>query len=409
MDDKSYQYVIIGGGLAGASAVKGIREVDAEGSILLLGSEQYLPYDRPPLTKKLWYGKKTVNDVFVHDSVFYTENGVDLALGVEILQIEQSSHSVVDGNGRKCGYGKLLLATGGTPRTLGIQGSDLWEVCYYRYLNDYLRINRDATEGRTATIIGGGYIGSEIAAAMLDTRGVASTMVFPEAYLVQRVYPEDLGLALQQKLEEKGIRVLSRDLPTSISRRRGKIITQTKKGERIESDLVIVGAGILPSTELASSAGLEVDNGIVVNELLQTSDPDIYAAGDNANFPFPALGDRRRIEHWDHALNQGAYAGRNMAGAEQAYDYIPYFWSDLLDFGYEAVGDISSKLETFADWEEEFQLGVIYFLQNGRVRGVMTVNIYDRQEDARALIRSGERMTPEDLRGAIRSEAKKAA
>ena len=165
---------------------------------------------------------------------------------------------------------------------------------------------------------------------------------------------------------------------------------------------MIVGVGVIPEMELAKSGGLEVGNGIVVNEYLETSSPDIYAAGDNAFFPYRALGQPMRIEHWDNALNQGKWAGRNMAGAHEPFTYQPYFFSDLFEFGYEATGEVDSRLETFADWQKENDTGVIYYLRDGKVRGVMMCNVWDKVETARELIRKGERMTPEKLRGLIR-------
>lgn len=410
---QAYKYIIIGGGVAGAWAVTGIREYDTDSPILLLGGERFLPYDRPPMTKKLWSGKETIPDIFPYDSVFYAENGVDVALGTRAVEIDPANKIVSDSGGHDWQYVKLLLATGGVPRTLDIPGGDLWGVCYYRYLDDYIRCRRDAGDGRSAVVIGGGFIGSELASSLSQNK-VNVTMVYPEPYLVSRVFPEGLGRALQSLYQERGVRILSGDVPASIEWSGGRWVTQTKNGERIESDMVIAGLGILPSVELAQQAGLQIENGIVVNEFCQTSNPDIFAAGDNASFPYLALpdgsgqaGQRMRVEHWDNGVTQGKYAGWNMAGANRPYDYMPYFWSDLFEFGYEAVGDLSSKLETFADWEKEHDTGVIYYLKDGIVRGVMTCNIYGRQGDARDLI--GRQVSIEELRGAIRSEQKAAA
>lgn len=408
MWQQTYKYVIVGGGLAGASAVEGIREQDHDGPILMVGSEQWLPYDRPPLTKKLWTGKKAVNDVFRHESEFYLRNDVDFGIGERVVKVDADSRCIETDRGHRHNYEKLLLATGGIPRRLDIPGGDMWGIYYYRYLEHYLRLRKDAQEGMSAVVIGGGFIGSELAAA-LTIQNVNVTMVFPEPYLVQRVFPEDLGRAIQETYAHRSIRVLAGDIPVSIGLSDGRYVTMTKNSQRLESDVLVVGAGILPDVELAQMAGLEVKDGIVVNEFCRSSNPDIYAAGDNANFPYLALGEHMRVEHWDNALNQGRYAGMNMAGANISYDYMPYFWSDLFEFGYEAVGDIRSRLEMFADWETENETGVLYYMQDGRVRGVMTCNIYGRMDDARELIRSGRQYSQEDLRGRIRSEERKAA
>lgn len=409
MWQETYKYVIVGGGLAGASAVEGIRERDRDSPILMIGSEQFLPYDRPPLTKKLWTGKKLVTDVFRHESEFYLRNRVDVGIGERVVELDPNARTVTTNRGHHHAYEKLLLATGGVPRRLDIPGGNLWGIYYYRFLEHYLRLRKDAQEGMSAVVVGGGFIGSELAAALTD-EGVAVTMVFPEAYLVERIFPEGLGRSLQDTYAQRGVRVLAGDLPVSMDLSGGRYVTMTRNGERLESDILLVGAGILPDVTLAEKAGLRVDNGVVVDEYCRSSDPGIFAAGDNANFPHLTFGEHLRIEHWDNALNQGRYAGMNMAGANVRYDYMPYFWSDLFEFGYEAVGDTRSKLDTFADWERENDTGVIYYLgDDGRVRGVMTCNMYGHMDDARELIRSGRQFSAADLRGLIRSEQRKAA
>lgn len=396
-----YDYVIVGGGLAGASAIQGIRERDPSGSILLIGGEARLPYDRPPLSKKLWFGELQVEEIYLHDQSYYDSNAVALELGVRVVKLDPQAKTFADASGRQYRYGKLLLATGGAPRKLQIPGGALDGICYYRSLDDYLQTRSEAMAGKSALIVGGGFIGSELAAA-LNINQLDVTMIFPDPYLCSRVFPDYLGQAVQRHYQERGINVLAGDKPLSFSRDGARFVTGTGNGKTIVSDLLIVGVGIAPATELAQEAGLEVGNGIVVNEYLETSNPDIYAAGDNAYFPYPALGQSMRIEHWDNALTQGLWAGRNMAGAREPFTYQPYFFSDLFEFGYEATGEVDSRLETFADWQQENRTGVIYYLRDGRVRGVMMCNVWEKVETARALIRKGESVTPESLRGAIR-------
>jgi NAD(P)H-nitrite reductase large subunit len=395
-----YDYAIVGGGLAGASAIQGIRELDTAGTILLAGEENHLPYDRPPLSKKLWFGKQKVEDIFLHDRAFYDKHAVTLALGAKVARLDPNAKTLTTTRDETYGYGMLLLATGCKSRTLTIPGGDLDGICYFRNLDDYLRTRSVAAEGKSAVVVGGGFIGSELAAA-LNINKLHVTMIFPGALLCDRVLPDYLGLAVQQRFAEKGVRILASDKPVSFSKNGGKFITRTEKGETIESDIVIVGVGVTPEMELAKSGGLEVGNGIVVNEYLETSRPDIYAAGDNAFFPYRALGQPMRIEHWDHALNQGKWAGRNMAGAHEPYTYQPYFFSDLFEFGYEATGEVDSRLETFADWQKENDTGVIYYLREGKIRGVMMCNVWDKVEMARELIRKGEKKSPEKLRGLL--------
>jgi len=401
MPGKTYTYVIVGGGLAGASAIQGIRELDKSGPILLIGGEQHLPYDRPPLSKKLWFGQKKVEEIFLHPREFYNENKVELKLGTFAISLDAGQKTIATDKGQIFQYRKLLLATGGVPTKLPVPGADSEGICYYRNLDDYLRIRSEATEGKSAVVIGGGFIGSEIAAALAINK-IKVTMIFPGPYICSRVFPDYLAGAVQQRFIERGVDILTRDAPVSFDRDGGRFVTATRTGRRIESEIVVVGIGIKPSVGLAQAAGLRTGNGIVLNEYLQSSDPDIYAAGDNALFPYKALGKEMRLEHWDCALSQGRQAGRNMAGAGEPFIYMPYFFSDLFEFGYEAVGEVSAELETFADWQKENDTGVLYYIKDGKVRGAMMCNVWDKVEAARELIRKGQPSSPESLRGAIR-------
>ena len=400
MEEQNFAYIIIGGGLAGASAVTGIREKDASRSILLIGNEKHLPYDRPPLSKKLWFGKKKLSEIFIHNQDFYDENGVNLAPGVNCTAIDPQQKIVTTENGRNYRYEKLLLATGSRPKVLSISGASLEGTSYYRYLDDYLKVKGKAAPGRSAVVIGGGFIGAEMTAALTINK-LNVTMIFPEKYLGSKIFPEPLGLAIQQRYAEHGVRLLAGEKPAAIVRKDGLFETITESGKRIESDLVIIGIGVTPETRLARSAALEIGNGVIVNSYLQTSRPDIYAAGDNAQFPYQALGQAMRVEHWDNALNQGKWAGRNMAGAHEPYSYMPYFFSDLFEFGYEAVGEVDSSLETFADWQKENDTGVVYYLKNSKVRGALMCNVWNQVALARQLIQKAEPMTPAGLQGAI--------
>jgi 3-phenylpropionate/trans-cinnamate dioxygenase ferredoxin reductase subunit len=400
MAQQSYDYIIVGAGLTGASAVEGIRERDVQGTILLVGAEPHRPYNRPPLSKQLWTGKETLESIFVHKAEFYEQQRVTLLLNTEITTLDAGAKAVVDRNGQRYQYGNLLLATSGHPRTLSIPGGDLDDISYFRTYESYLRLRSTADKGKSAVVIGGGFIGSELAAA-LTIVGCNVTMIFPEPYLVNRVFPEPLGRAIQNNYVDRGVRVLDGDRPVSIARNGERFTVRTQNGAQIDANVVVVGIGIAPDIKLATQAGLQTGNGVVVNERLQTSDPNIYAAGDNAFFPYKALDKSMRVEHWDNAINQGKYAGRNMTGAAAPYDYMPFFFSDLFDFGYEAVGEVDASLETYADWQEKFRTGVIYYLADDLVRGVMLCNVWEKVDAARQLIQKREKRTRESLRGAI--------
>ncbi len=388
MADQYSDYLIVGAGLAGAAAVEGIRALDKKRSITLLGAEQAPPYDRPPLSKKLWFGKKEIKDIFLHDAAFYADNSVRLVLGTRAASLDARDKSITTLDGERHRFGKLLLATGGDPRILRIPGGNLDGVCYYRTLDHFQAMRKEAADGKTAVVIGGGFIGSEMAAALAQNK-VRTTMIYPSRYLCDRVFPEDLGIAMEHVYESRGIRILKGCTPQAIEREGNSFVVLANDGSRIAADLVIVGIGITPAVDLADRGGLNTGDGIIVNEYLQTSHPDIYAAGDNARFPYQVLKQQTRLEHWDNALHQGKYAGRNMAGAHESFSYMPYFFSDLFDFGYEAVGEVGSQMEMVSDWQKPYETGVIYYLRDGAVRGAMMCNLWDRVDKARELIRRG--------------------
>lgn len=391
MADTKFPYVIVGGGLAGASAAKGIRQLDPNGPILLLTAETELPYHRPPLTKGLWTGKKQESQISVEDKTFYEKNGVALRLGCPAVSIDAKNKQVTDLSGTTYTFEKLLLASGGAPRRLSIPGGDSPDICYYRYLSDYHRVRSGIKDESTVLVIGGGFIGSEIAAA-LSMNKAAVAMVFPDSHICSRVFSPALANAVEQKFLANGVRLLGSRNVSSIRQANGQFYAKMTDGSEVTATMVIAGIGIVPDTRLAQSAGIDVGNGICVNELLQTSAPWIFAAGDNAEFHYPALGWRMRVEHWDNALNQGETAGRNMAGNKEPYTYMPYFFSDLYDFGYEAVGDTDARLETVADWQKENDTGVVHYLRDKKVVGAMMCNVWGQVPQARELILHKEQM-----------------
>ncbi len=401
MAEQTYTYVIVGGGLAGASAIRGIREKDKDGSILLIGAENHMPYDRPPLSKMLWFDKMAVDEIFIESKDFYEQNGVLLSLGTRVTRLDTNSNTVSDDKGNTYKYAKLLLATGSSPRRLPIPGGDLEGVCYYRFLDDYRKTRYEAASGKNAVVIGGGFIGSELAAALTINR-MNVTMLFPSKYICGRVLPDYLAKAVQAGFAGHGVNVLHNETPISIRKEGTRFVVATNKEQEIAADIIIAGVGVMPNVELAKNAGLTLADGIAVNEYLRSSDQDIYAAGDVAFFPYKALGHRARIEHWDNSRAQGLAAGRNMAGANEPFTYMPFFFSDLFEFNYEAVGEVDANLTTFADWQKEFDTGVVYYMLEGKVKGAMMCNMPDRIDAARELILKDEVVEPERLRGRIK-------
>jgi 3-phenylpropionate/trans-cinnamate dioxygenase ferredoxin reductase subunit len=372
-----FDYVIVGGGMTADAAARGIRERDARGSIAIIGAEPHPPYNRPPLTKSLWKGDAP-------DSIWRKtdEARVDLQPGRRVVALDPARRQVTDDRGTTYGYGKLLLATGGSPRRL--QGDPPGPI-YFRTLDDYRRTRELADRGGRFVVIGGGFIGSEIAAA-LSMQGRDVTMLVRDTGIAARVFPADLSAAMVAYYREKGVVVHLDESVGAIEQRDGRFVVHGARAGPLTADAVIAGLGIVPTTELAGQAGLAVDDGIVVDEQLRAGSDGIYAAGDVARFHNPALGKRLRVEHEDNANTMGRIAGLNMAGAGLSYDHLPFFYSDLFDRGYEAVGDLDARLETVADWKEEFKEGVVYYLGSGRVRGVLLWNTWGQVDAARALI-----------------------
>jgi NADPH-dependent 2,4-dienoyl-CoA reductase/sulfur reductase-like enzyme len=300
-------------------------------------------------------------------------------------------------NGEVYGYGKLLLATGGSPRRLPFGGE---EIIYFRTLADYRRLREHSGKHKHFGVIGGGFTGSEIAAA-LAMNGEKATMLFPEDGIGARVYPREITQYLNSYFREKGVEVLPNTSVKDMKKLGDSFQLITDTGEVLPADVVIAGIGLLPNIDLAKSAGLQVGNGIVVDEQLRTSHPDIYAAGDVAEFYQSLLGKRLRLEHEDNANEMGRQAGRNMAGAKEVYDHLSYFYSDLFDLGYEAVGELDPRMETFIDWQDPFKKGVIYYLSGGKVMGVLLWNVWGARPAAQALINAPGILTPTDLKNRL--------
>jgi len=386
-----YNYLIIGGGMTADAAAQGIREVDPNGTIGLIGAEHDPPYNRPPLTKGLWKGKP-LESIWRHTE----DRNIDMYLGCRAQNLDVQHKQIADDKGRTYTFDKLLLATGGQPRRLPFGGA---LIIYYRTLEDFRRLYATAEQRRRFAVIGGGFIGSEIAAALaMNEREV--TMIFPGPGICSRMFPFDLSEFLDDTYRANGVEVLVGESVANFERRGEQFILR-RSSQEIVVDGIVAGLGIEPDVDLAAQAGLELNNGIVVDEHLRTSHPDIYAAGDVAAFYNPALERRLRVEHEDNANTMGRLAGRNMAGEEEPYHHLPYFYSDLFELGYEAVGDLDSRLDTVADWEEPYRKGVVYYLHEGRVRGVLLWNVWGQVDAARELIASRQTFQPDDLKGLL--------
>jgi 3-phenylpropionate/trans-cinnamate dioxygenase ferredoxin reductase subunit len=373
-----YDYLIVGGGMAGDAAVKSLRDADANARIGLVGAEARAPYERPPLSKALWKGDKTPESIDLGTA----KSGAVMHLERRIAALDRTEHSARDDRGDVYRYRRLLLATGATPRRLPFAGD---RVIDFRTFDDYLALRRYATKGAHIAVVGGGFIGSEIAAS-LASNGCKVTMLFPGQAIGAGRYKPTLSHFLNAYYRERGVEL--RPGVKVVDGRAGKDSAEIalSDGTTITVDAVVAGLGVTPNTTLAEQAGLKVDNGIVVDDRLRSSDADIFAAGDVANFYNPALAMRLRVEHENAAISMGHHAGRVMAGVDEAYTTLPYFYSDLFDLGYEAVGLLDDRLDIVEQWTTPYREGVIYYLDDGRVRGVLLWNTWGQVDAARELI-----------------------
>ena len=388
-----HDYLIVGGGMAADAAAKAIRENDASASIGIVSDDPHAPYERPPLSKALWKGDKTPASIDLGTA----RSNVEMFLGHHVVALDRAGKSARDDHGDVYRYRRLLLATGATPRRLPFDGE---RVIHFRTLDDYTALRRRAVAGARVAVVGGGFIGSELAAS-LASNGCKVTMLFPGEAIGAGRYPSTLSHFLNAYYRERGVEL--RPGAKVVDGHAGDqgVEVAVSDGTTLTADVVVAGLGVTPNTLLAEQAGLTVDNGIVVDDHLRSSDADIFAAGDIANFHNTALDMRLRVEHENAAISMGHHAGRAMSGVDEAYTTLPYFYSDLFDLGYEAVGLLDARLDVVEQWTTPFREGVIYYLDNGRVRGVLLWNTWGQVEAARELIAERGPHDAESVRGRL--------
>ncbi|GAA1929911.1 FAD-dependent oxidoreductase [Nocardioides marmoribigeumensis] len=381
----------MGGGLAGASAVGTLRDEGFTGDVVLVGAEPHLPYERPPLSKSYLAGDSTLTEAFVHAVEFYDTRDVDLRLGSPVTALDLDTHTVHVGH-ETIGYDRLLLATGSAARRLPPADRSGAAVAYLRTVEDADRIRAALRPGRRVVVVGGGWIGLEVAAA---ARGADCDVVVvePLAQPLLRVLGEELGHAFATLHRGHGVDLRTSTGLASVTSREpgGPAVVRLDDGTATEADLLVVGIGAVPQTDLAEAAGLAVEDGVLADEHLVTSHPDVLVAGDIARAHHPAYGTRIRVEHWDNAKAQGATAARNLLGAREAYDRLPYFFTDQYDLGMEYVGHLGpegyDELVVRGDLAGVF---TAFWLRGGRVRAAMHANDWDAIDPLRAIVTAGE-------------------
>jgi len=382
-------FVIVGASLAGAKAAETLRTEGFDGRVVLIGEETQRPYERPMLSKEYLRGDKPAAKLYVHDEDFYAEHDIELLTGTRVASVDPGAHEVTLQDGSRLPYSRLLLSTGAASRRLPLPGSDLPGVRYLREMGDSDALRAAITAARRVVVVGAGWIGSEVAASARQL-GAEVAIVAPDAVPLERVLGPEVGGIYRDLHAEHGIDL---HLSTQIEAIVGGAAAQgvrTTDGSVIEGDLVVVGVGASPRDELARDAGLTIENGIVVDEFLRTSAPDVFAAGDVAATWNPMYNKRIRMEHWANALNQGQAAARNMLGQDAAYTKLPYFYSDQYDLGMEYNGYAS-------DWDRVVVRGdasrrefLAFWLKDGRVLAGMNANVWDQGDGIKALVRGGD-------------------
>jgi NADPH-dependent 2,4-dienoyl-CoA reductase/sulfur reductase-like enzyme len=387
-------YVIAGASLAGAKAAETLRDEGFDGDIVLIGAEQDRPYERPPLSKGYLLGSDQRDSVYVHAADWYAEHGVDLREGVTVTAIDRGARTLATSSGAQVSYDRLLLATGASPRRLDFPGSDREEVLYLRTLGDSDRLRSAFQPGTRVVVAGAGWIGLETAAAA-RTAECAVTVLEPQPGALHDQVGPEVGAVFADLHRAHGVEF--RFAETAVEFRPGMVITSG--GAQIPADVMVVGIGAAPNDALAAQAGLETGNGVLTDEALRTSDPDIFAAGDVANSFHPLLGRRVRVEHWANALNGGPAAARSMLGQPVRYDQVPYFYSDQYDLGMECAG-----LPSPGRYDQVLYRGdpatrefIAFWLSGSAVIAGMNVNVWDVNDDIQSLIRAARPINPARL------------
>jgi 3-phenylpropionate/trans-cinnamate dioxygenase ferredoxin reductase component len=388
--------VIVGASLAGAKAAETLRAEGFDGRVLLLGDEPERPYERPPLSKTYLRGEEGRDKLYVHDQDFYATHGIELRTSTQVASFDPVARRVLLAAGERIGYDRLLLATGAAPRRLNVPGTELDGVLYLRSVGDADALAAAAAKAGRVAVVGTGWIGSEVAASLRQL-GREVVLVGQGTVPLEHVLGAEVGLVYRDAHADHGVELV---LGTGVVALRGKDRVEevvTSDGRTIPCDLVVVGVGVAPSTELAEKAGLAVGNGVVVDERLETSVPGVYAAGDVAAAWHPWIGSRLRVEHWSNALHQGPCAARNMLGIATPYERVPYFFSDQYELGMEYSGYATGQDEVVFRGDPGTGEFLAFWLRERRVVAGMNVNVWDVVQPIQALIRRRRPVDPERL------------
>jgi 3-phenylpropionate/trans-cinnamate dioxygenase ferredoxin reductase subunit len=389
-------HVIVGASLAGAKAAETLRNEGFDGRLILIGAEDEIPYERPPLSKEYLRGEAGRDKTYVHDRDFYVDQDIDLRLGRRAVSLNTSKKDVALDDGQRVSYDRLLLTTGARPRKLAVPGGDGPGVLYLRSIEDSDALRERLDRGGSVVVIGAGWIGSEVAASARQ-RGLDVTIVEPGAVPLERVLGTEVGTIFRDIHADAGTRFLPGTGVEGIEGDGEAQRVRTTGGDAIECDFVAVGVGVEPRTELAAQAGISVDNGITADAQLATSAPDVFAAGDVANAFHPFYDQPVRVEHWANALNQGPAAARNMLGRAEPYTRLPYFFSDQYDVGMEYTGLAQTWDRVVFRGDTAAREFIAFWLDGDRVVAGMNLNVWDVVEPIQRLIQERVAVSDKDL------------
>ncbi|WP_270887643.1 NAD(P)/FAD-dependent oxidoreductase [Pedococcus sp. 5OH_020] len=400
--DRSDQrsFVVVGGGLAGAKAVEGLRERGFGGRVVLLGAEPHLPYERPPLSKAYLKTGEKLDEAFVHDQEWYDAHNIEVRTSTRVVAVDRDAKTVRTQDGQQVRYDRLLLTTGASPRTLSIPGADLPGVLTLRTIEDSDRIRQVLREGNRVVFVGGGWIGLEVASAAAEAGARVTVLEALELPLVRVLGPR-IAQVFVDLHREHGVDLRTGVTVQALEPQEGRPdavgAVLLGDGTRIPADAVVVGVGAAPNVQLAEAAGLEVDNGVVADAVGRTSDPDIFVAGDLANAEHPFLGRRVRVEHWANALNQPAVVVAGMLDEAGPQPELPYFFTDQYDLGMEYTGLASAEDDVVVRGDLATREFIAFWLRDGRVTAGMNVNVWDVTEPINALVTSRAVVDPQRL------------
>ncbi|HLZ70066.1 MAG TPA: FAD-dependent oxidoreductase [Dehalococcoidia bacterium] len=380
----SFRYLILGGGMVAGYAAQAMAERGlAAGDLAIVSADSALPYERPPLSKGFLAGKDTEASVFISDAAFYREHGIELRIGATVIGIDLGAKRLHTSGGEAIGFESLLIATGAQPRTFNVPGAEQANIHYLRSLDDSRSIKARIPAVRQALVIGGGFIGMEVA-AVLAQQGVATTLAFPEQRVWARFFTPEMSAFFQRYYRERGVTLAAGERVTAFEPGQGErqAVAITASGRRLPADLVVAGIGVRPVTGLFEQSGLVLDNGIVVNEYLETNVPGVYAAGDVAHYRDVLFEKTRRVEHWDNAVEQGKHAARLLLGERVPFVHVPYFFSDDFDLSYELWGDTADAERVVYRGDVTTSSFSAWWLAGTRLLAAFAMNRPDDERDA---------------------------